>query len=117
MDGAPHAGVPESRFDGRRPEPRWITTADLGVIVAGVALVMTIPSRALGWPPYLSPPPLLFFVVIGGLRLTVRFGLVLALVVLFRRGRYGGPVRAPSGSRWYSLRSACSTWCLTSTRR
>jgi hypothetical protein len=92
--------VPEPRFDGRRPEPRWITLADLGVIVAGVALVMTIPSRALGWPPNLSPPPLLFFVVIGCLRLTVGFGLVLALVVLFRRGRYGGPVRP---AEWLAL--------------
>jgi hypothetical protein len=77
-----------------------MTLADLGVIVAGVALVMTIPSRAMGWPPYLPPPPLLFFVVIGGLRLTVGFGLVLALVVLFRRGRYGGPVRP---AEWLAL--------------
>jgi hypothetical protein len=100
MDGAPHAGVPEPRLYGRGPEPRWITLADLGVIVAGVALLMTIPSRALGWPPYLSPPPLLFFVVIGLLRLTVGFGLVLALVVLFRRGRYGGPVRP---AEWLAL--------------
>src|SRR5262249_44514581 len=52
-----------------------------------------------GWPPYLSPP-LLFFVVLGGLRLTVGFGLVLALVVLFRRGRYGGPVRP---AEWLAL--------------
>jgi len=100
MDGASHVGVPESRLHGRQPEPRWITLADLGVIVAGVALLMTIPSRALGWPFYLSPPPLLFFVALGGLRLTVGFGLVLALVVLFRRGRYGGLVRP---AEWLAL--------------
>jgi hypothetical protein len=70
------------------------------VIVAGVALLMTIPSRELGWPLNLPPPPLLFFVVIGGLRLTVGFGLVLALVVLFRRGRYGGAVRP---AEWLAL--------------
>jgi len=78
-----------------------MTLADLGVIVAGVALAMTIPSRALGWPPYLSPPQaFLFFAVIGGLRLTVAFSLVLALVVLFRRGRYGGQVRP---AEWLAL--------------
>jgi hypothetical protein len=93
MDIATHAGLPVPRTGGLRPEPRWTTLADLGVIVAGVALVMTIPSRALGWPPYVPPPPLLFFAVIGGLRLAVGFGLVLALVVFFRRGRYGGTVR------------------------
>jgi hypothetical protein len=100
MDGVPHAGAPEPRLQGRGPEPRWITLADLGVIVAGVALLLIVPSPALGWPPYLSPPPLLFFVVIGGLRLTVGFGLVVALVVLFRRGRYGGPVRH---AEWLAL--------------
>jgi hypothetical protein len=36
----------------------------------------------------------------GGLRLTVGFGLVLALVVLCRRGRYGGPVRP---AEWLAL--------------
>ncbi len=93
MGIATHAGLPVPRTGGLRPEPRWTTPADLGVIVAGVALVMTIPSRASGWPFYLPPPPLLFLAVIGGLRLTVGFGLVLSLVVLFRRGRYGGTVR------------------------
>ena len=77
-----------------------MTLADLGVMVAGVALVMAIPSRASGWPLFLSPPPILFLAVIGGLRLTVGFGLVLALVVLFRRGRYGGPVRP---AEWLAL--------------
>ncbi len=71
-----------------------MTLADLGVMVAGVALVMAIPSRASGWPLFFLPPPsILFLAVIGGLQLTVGFGLVLALVVLFRRARYGGPVR------------------------
>jgi hypothetical protein len=100
MNVATHAEVPEPRSDGRRPEPRWMTLADLGAIVAGVALAMTIPSRAWGWPFYLAPPPFLFFVEIGGLRLIVGFGLVLALVVLFRRGRYGGPVRP---AEWLAL--------------
>jgi hypothetical protein len=63
-------------------------------------MVMTIPPRALGWPPYLSPPPILFFVVTGGLRLIEGLGLVLALVVLFRRGRYGSPVPA---AEWLAL--------------
>ncbi len=93
MDIATHAGLQVPRSGGLRPEPRRTTLADLGVIVAGVALVMTIPSRALGWPAYLAPPSLLFLAVIGGLRLTVGFGKVLAVVVLFRRGRYGGTVR------------------------
>ncbi len=100
MDVATHAEVPEPRHDSRRPEPRWMTLADLGVIVAGVALVLTLPARAPGWPPYLPPPPLWFLVVIGGLRLTLGLGLVLALVVLFRRGRYGGPVRP---AEWLAL--------------
>ena len=94
------AGVPESRGDGRRPEPRWLTLADLGVIVAGVAVVMTIPSQGVGWPPYLAPPPLVYLVIQGSLGLTVLFGLVLALVVLFRRGRYGGQVRP---AEWLTL--------------
>src|SRR5437660_61212 len=100
MDVATHSEAPEPRHDGRRPEPRWIILADLGAIVAGVALVLTLPARTWGWAPYLPPPPLLFFVVIGGLRLTVGFGLVLALVVLFRRGQYGGPVRP---AEWLAL--------------
>jgi hypothetical protein len=70
-----------------------MTLADLGVMVAGVALVMAIPSRASAWPLFLPSPSILFLAVIGGLQLTVGFGLVLALVVLFRRARYGGPVR------------------------
>ena len=98
---SPHTQVcPNRASTADGPSREWITLADLGVIVAGVALLMTIPSRALGWPPFLSPPPLLFFVVMGGLRLTVGFGLVLALVVLFRRGRYGGPVRP---AEWLAL--------------
>jgi hypothetical protein len=62
--------------------------------------VMAIPSRVSGWPPFLPPPSILFLAVIGCLRLTVGFGLVLALVVLFRRGRYGGPGRA---AEWLAL--------------
>ena len=100
MDSDTHTGVPEPRFDGRRPEPRLITLADLGVIVAGVALVMVIPPRASAWSPFLPPPSMLFAVVILGLRLTVGFGLVLALVLLFRCGRYGGRVRP---AEWLAL--------------
>jgi hypothetical protein len=101
MDVVMHAaGLPELHSHGRRPEPRWLTLVDLGVIVAGVALEMTIPSRALGWPTFVPPPPLLFLVAIGGLRLAQALGLVLALVVLFRRGRYGGPVRP---AEWLAL--------------
>jgi len=100
MDIATHAGLPVPRTGGLRPEPRWMTLADLGAIVAGVALVLTIPSRAMGWPPYFPPPPLLFLLVIGGLGLTADLGMVLALVVFFRRGRYGGAVRT---AEWLAL--------------
>ena len=94
MSVARHAVLPELGSDGRQPEPRWMTLADLGVIIAAVALALTIPARALGLPIYLSPPTaLLFFVLIGGLRLTVGLGLVLAFVVLFRHIQYGRPVR------------------------
>jgi hypothetical protein len=75
-------------------EPRGMTLADLGVMVAGVALVMTVPSPASGFPPILDPQAaVLLFAVSGSFRLTVGFGLVLALVILCRRARYGGPVR------------------------
>ena len=104
------AGVPESRGTGRRPEPRWMTLADLVVIVAGVAAVMTISSQGVGWPLYLAPPPFVYFVIQGGLGLTVKFGLVLALVVLCRRGRYGGQVRP---AEWLALGLA-SLWLLES---
>ncbi len=100
MVGHTHIEVPGPRNDGRHPEPRWMTLADLGVIVAGVALVLAIPSRVSGWSPFLPPPPLFFLAVIGGLRLTVGLGLVLALVVLSRRGRYGGSVRP---AEWLAL--------------
>jgi hypothetical protein len=71
-----------------------MTLSDLLATVAGVALVIVMPSRAAAWPFYLGQPPLFALVVIGGLGLAVSAGLVLALVVLTRRGRYGGPVRA-----------------------
>jgi hypothetical protein len=101
MNVARHAVLPELGSDGRRPEPRWMTLADLGVIIAAVALALTIPARALGLPIYLSPQTaLLFFVLIGGLRLTVGLGLVLAFVVLFRHIQYGRPVRP---AEWLAL--------------
>ena len=100
MDVPSQAERPGPRLDGRRPEPRWMTLADLGVIVAGVALVLAIPSRASGWPFFSPRRRSCFLAVIGGLRLTMGFGLVLALVVLFRRGRYGGPVRP---AEWLAL--------------
>ena len=75
-----------------------MTVADLCVLVAGVALVMTMPSRtALGLPPTFTCRRSCFWVMIGGLRLTVGLGLVLALVVLFRHGRYGGRSGPPNG--------------------
>jgi hypothetical protein len=86
--------------EARRPEPRGMTPSDIGVIVAGVALVLAIPSRTAGWPPFLAPPPLPYLLVLGGLRLAASAGLVLALVVLARRGRYGGPVRP---AEWLAL--------------
>ena len=66
--------------------------ADLAVIVAGVALAITVPSQPMGAVLFFAPPPLIFLVLVMGLRLTMSCGLVLALVVLFRRWRYGGPV-------------------------
>ncbi len=101
MNVATPAGVPELGSDGRHPEPRWMTLADLGVVIAGVALALTIPTRAMGLSPYLSPQTRSwFFLFIGSRRLAVGLGLVLALVVLFRRGRYGGPVRP---AEWLAL--------------
>ena len=92
MDADSRAGEP-----GRRREPRGMTLADLAAIVAGVALVMALPSRGTGWPPFLPPPPFWFLALIAGFQLAVRSGPVLALVVLVRRGRYGGPVRPAEG--------------------
>src|SRR6516165_1923916 len=93
MDCVALTSVPAAPDDGRRPEPRWMTLADLAVIVAGVALVMAIPSRSSGWPPFLPPPAIVYVAVMGCRGLIVNISLVLALVVLFRRGRYGGLVR------------------------
>src|SRR5262245_19790560 len=84
---------PEPLDDSRRPEPRWMPLADLAGTGGGVALVMAMPSRAAGWPPFLGPPTLLALLVTGGLGLTRQSGLVLAMVILSRRGRYGGPIR------------------------
>ena len=118
MTVAAYAGEPEPRSEDQRPEPRSMTLADLCVFVAGVALAMTIPSRASGLPPFLSPRmSLLLFLLLAGLRLTMGFGLVLALVVAFRHGRYGGPVRPVE---WLALGVASlglSTRFPTSTRR
>jgi hypothetical protein len=100
MDGHIQAGVRDPRSDRQRPGPRRMTLADLCVIVAAVALVMAMPSRTAWWPSYLSSLPPLFFVITGGLRLTVGFGLVLALVLLYRHGLYGGPVRP---AEWLAL--------------
>lgn len=92
-----------------RAEPRWITLADLGVVVVGVALVMVVPSQGPGLPFFiLGPPPIVFLVAMGGLRLTAAFGFVLALVVLLRRVRYGGLVRP---AEWLALGLA-SLWFL-----
>ena len=100
MDVITHAGTSGPRSSGRRPEPRWMTLADLGVIVAGAALVLLIPAPGLEWPSYLPPPPPGYFVVVGSRRLVPAIGLALALVVLFRRLRYGGLVRP---AEWLAL--------------
>jgi hypothetical protein len=107
MTIATHAGTRELPSVGRRPEPRSMTLADLSVSVAAVALALTIPSTVFELPPYLSPQAaLLFFVLIGGLQLTIGFGLVLGLVMLFRHGRYGGSVRP---AEWLALGLASVT--------
>jgi hypothetical protein len=67
------------------------------MIVAGVALLMVNWSRLQG---FFAPVPLLVLVVIGLYRLTVQLGPLLALVVLARRGQYGGPVRS---AEWLAL--------------
>lgn len=92
MDGSSHVGVPEPRHDARRTEPRRMTMADLAVMIAAVALVMAIPARTAVWPPYI-PAPAILLILIRSLRLTQEVGLAFALVVLYRRARYGGPVR------------------------
>jgi hypothetical protein len=100
MDGNTQIGVREPRFHRRRSQPRRLTTADLCVTVAAVAVVMAMPSRTAWWPSDLGSLPIVFFAMIGGLRLAVGFGLVLALVAFFRHGRYGGPVRP---AEWLAL--------------
>ena len=90
--GAADKPLPALEGEPRRREPRWLTVADLAVIVAGVALAITVPSQPMGAVLFFAPPPLIFLVLVMGLRLTMSCGLVLALVVLFRRWRYGGPV-------------------------
>jgi hypothetical protein len=78
-----------------------MTLADLAAIVAGVALVLAIPTPVLAWPSYLpAPAPPGYFLVVGSRRLVPEIGLVFALVVLFRRGRYGVPVRP---AEWLAL--------------
>ena len=102
---------------GRRPEPRWMTLADLCVMVAGVALWMTIPSRASGWPLFLAPPPLMFFACgrsPTGPRDSAWCSPWSCSSGAGSTGARSGP---PSGSRSGSRRSACSRRCLTSTRR
>ena len=96
MDSNTQTGVCLPRSDSQRR----MTTADLCVAVAAVALVMAMPSRTAWWPGGVSAPPLTFFAMVGGLKLMVGFGLVLTLVVLFRHGRYGGPVRP---AEWLAL--------------
>ena len=105
MEVAANGGLAELS-SGRRLEPRWLSLLDLILIVAAVALIMTIPARTAGWPLFLAPPPLAYFLLVGGLTLTVRIGLVLALVVLFRRWRYGGPVRS---AEWLALALASTS--------
>ena len=100
MDGNTETGVREPRTDARRSRPRRMTLAELCVVVAAVALVMVLPSRTAWWPSYLSSLPLLFVAMMGGLRLALGLGLVAALVVLFRHGRHGGPVRP---AEWIAL--------------
>ena len=77
-----------------------MTLADLCVIVAGVALVMTMPSRTEWWPSNMSSSRLYSFAIFGGLRLTVGIGLVLALVAFYRHWLYGGLVRPVE---WFAL--------------
>jgi hypothetical protein len=78
-----------------------MTLADMGVMVAAVAVVMTLPWRASGlYSDLPAQAALLYFGLIGGLRLSMGFGLVLAFVVIFRHARYGGWVR-PAG--WLAL--------------
>jgi hypothetical protein len=55
MTDAAHKEVPSRASDLPRPEPRWMTLADLAVMVAAVAVAVTIPSQTSGLPPSLSP--------------------------------------------------------------
>ena len=91
MAGAAETPVSQLHRDTRRLEPRWFTVADLAVIVAGVALAMSGPWRAMGGVLYFGPPPLIFLVVVMGLQLAMSCGIVMALVVLFRRLAIRGP--------------------------
>jgi hypothetical protein len=97
MESHAQSVVTEPRPEVRRREPRWLTVADLCVIVAGVALVLANWSP---WLPFGAPMPLVALALFGLFRLTVELGVLLALVVLGRRFRYGGPVRS---SEWLAL--------------
>jgi hypothetical protein len=108
MNVAAHADLLEPGLCLRRTEPRWMTIADVGVFVAGVAVAMTIPTRSLNMAVPVTPQiALAFFVVIGSLRLTMGLGLALAFVSFFRHARYGGPVRP---AEWLAL--CLASFCL-----
>jgi hypothetical protein len=100
MDGHTETGVREPCSDGRRPDRRRMTMADLCVTVAAVAVVMAMPTRTEWWPSSVFSPPLIDSAMIGGLRLAVGLGLALALVACFRHGLYGGPIRP---AEWLAL--------------
>ena len=91
MDAHGQAGAIEPPYAGRKREPRWFTIADLVLIVAGVAFLMVSSSRMASG---LIPLSLPFLVILSLSQLMFGVAEVLALVVLGRRARYGGPIRS-----------------------
>jgi len=79
------------------PEPRGMTLHDLLILTLGVALSLAVPTNwSMGWPLALGPPPWSILAV----SFSQEAGLVLVLVIFFRRWKYGGKIRS---TEWLML--------------
>jgi len=74
-----------------------MTLHDLLILIVGVALSLAVPTNwGMWWPMNLGPPPWPLLVI----RYSLEAGLVLALVISFRRWKYGGVIRSTD---WLTL--------------